>query len=130
MVEKEFITKAIKPDENTTLAKLSLTDMIRLLLFSKISNNDVAELDANEKLSASYLKNVASLSKFIDKATERIVNGTEKSVTVQLSSEYLPFIDEVTDPINGKGRYFNFEIYKKDLPQSVKHKFIVKISKK
>lgn len=129
MVEKEFITKAIKPDENTTLAKLSLTDMIRLL-FSKISNNDVAELDANEKLSASYLKNVASLSKFIDKATERIINGTEKSVTVQLSSEYLPFIDEVIDPINGKGRYFNFEVYKKDLPQSVKHKFIVKISKK
>jgi hypothetical protein len=129
MVEKEFITKAIKPDENTTLAKLSLTDMIRLL-FSKISNNDVAELDANEKLSASYLKNVASLSKFIDKATERIINGTEKSVTVQLSSEYLPFIDEVIDPVNGKGRYFNFEVYKKDLPQSVKHKFIVKISKK
>lgn len=129
MVEKEFITKAIKPDENTTLAKLSLTDMIRLL-FSKISNNDVAELDANEKLSASYLKNVASLSKFIDRATERIINGTEKSVTVQLSSEYLPFIDEVIDPINGKGRYFNFEVYKKDLPQSVKHKFIVKISKK
>ena len=129
MVEKEFITKAIKPDENTTLAKLSLTDMIRLL-FSKISNNDVAELDANEKLSASYLKNVASLSKFIDKATERIINGAEKSVTVQLSSEYLPFIDEVIDPINGKGRYFNFEVYKKDLPQSVKHKFIVKISKK
>lgn len=129
MVEKEFITKAIKPDENTTLAKLSLTDMIRLL-FSKISNNDVAELDANEKLSASYLKNVASLNKFIDRATERIINGTEKSVTVQLSSEYLPFIDEVIDPINGKGRYFNFEVYKKDLPQSVKHKFIVKISKK
>ena len=129
MVEKEFITKAIKPDENTTLAKLSLTDMIRLL-FSKISNNDVAELDANEKLSASYLKNVASLSKFIDRATERIINGTEKSVTVQLSSEYLPFIDEVIDPISGKGRYFNFEVYKKDLPQSVKHKFIVKISKK
>lgn len=129
MVEKEFITKAIKPDENTTLAKLSLTDMIRLL-FSKISNNDVAELDANEKLSASYLKNVASLSKFIDKATERVINGTEKSVTVQLSSEYLPFIDEVIDPVNGKGRYFNFEVYKKDLPQSVKHKFIVKISKK
>lgn len=129
MVEKEFINKAIKPDENTTLAKLSLTDMIRLL-FSKISNNDVAELDANEKLSASYLKNVASLSKFIDRATERIINGAEKSVTVQLSSEYLPFIDEVIDPINGKGRYFNFEVYKKDLPQSVKHKFIVKISKK
>lgn len=129
MYDKEFVTKTIKPDDNTTLAKLSVIDMVRLL-FSKISNNDVAELDANEKLSKDYLTHVASLSKFIDRATEKLVEGQEKSVTVRLSSEYLPYLDEVINPNNGKGRFFNFEVYKKDLPQGVKHTFIVKISKK
>ena len=129
MFEKEFVTKSIKPDDNTTLAKLSVADMIRLL-FSKLSNNDVAELDANEKLSKDYLKHVASLSRFIDRATEKLVDGREESVTVRLSSEYLPYLDEVINPNTGKGRFFNFDVHKKDLPTGVKHTFIVKISKR
>lgn len=129
MAEREYVTRALKPDENTTLAKLSLPDMIRLL-FSKISNRDEAELDANTRLSVSYLKNIASLNKFIDKATERLTAGNEESVTILLSSEYLPYIDEVIDPIRGKGKYFDFDVRKKNLPQNVKHRFVVVIRKK
>lgn len=126
---KEYVTRAIKPTESTTLAKLSVADMIRLL-FSKISDNDQKELAANEQLSASYLKHVASLSGFIDKATERLKNGRDDSVTVKLSSEYLPYIDDVINTETGKGRYYNFDVRRKNLPEGVKHTFIVRISKK
>lgn len=127
---KELVTHAIKPDENTTLAKLSVADMLRLLA-SKMSNNDVAELDASEKLSVDYLKKIASLSKFIDKATERLKHDEKLlSVTCKLSSEYLPYLDEVIDPVNGKGKFYDFKVYKKNLPKGVKHTFLVVISKK
>ncbi len=55
MFDKKLVTQTLKPDENTTLAKLSMIDMVRLLI-SKVSSNDAAELDANERLTTEQLR--------------------------------------------------------------------------
>ena len=54
----------------------------------------------------------------------------KNSVVISLSSEFLPYIDEVIDPIYGQGRFYEFEIIKRNIPINVKHSFIVKIKKK
>lgn len=125
---KEYY-RSVKLTDNIKTASLSLADQFRLL-FSKLSNDDVAELNTNEKLTEARLRKVAALSNFIDKATDRLNELGENSVTVSLSSEFLPFIDEVIDPVHGKGRFYTFEVHKRNIPIDVKHTFIVIIRRK
>ena len=128
-MEGEVVSTHIKATENTTLAKLNVFDQLKLLI-SRFSNDDVAELDAAEKLSAVALKMKASLERLFLTACEGIKSGEHESVTLQVSSKYLPYIDDVIDPIHGMGRYYDFHITKKDLPLNVDYMFIVKIKKK
>ena len=129
MKEGKEVYRCIKLTDNIKPSSLGVMDQIRLM-FSKISNDDVAELDTQEKLSVSRLKKLAALSRFIDTATKRLNDLHESCVTVQLASEFLPFIDEVIDPVRGKGRFYDFEVIKPDIPIEVKHQFIVRIRKK
>ena len=126
-MEGEIINVRIKPTENTTLAKLSVIDQLKLL-FSKLSNDAAAELNANEKLSRETLKMTASLERLFSTAIENMKKGKHRSVTLQVSSKYLPYLDTVIDETRGMGRFYKFEVYKKDLPLNVDYMFIVKIS--
>lgn len=128
-MEGEVVSTHIKATENTTLAKLSFIDQFKLLIH-KFSNDDVAELDAAEKLSAVALRMRASLQKLFMEAAKSIESGEHTSVTLQVSSKYLPYIDDVIHPTKGLGRYYNFEIHKKDLPLNVDYMFVVKIIRK
>lgn len=125
----EIVSRHIKVTEDTTLAKLGVFDQLKLLI-SKFSNNDIAELDAAEKLSGAAARMKASLLKLIRTAADGMKDGTVQSVTLQVSSKYLPYIDEVIDPIRGEGRYYDFEVYKKDLPANVDYKFLMVIKRK
>lgn len=125
----EIVSRRIKVTEDTTLAKLGVFDQIKLLI-SKFNNNDVAELDATEKLSGAAARMKASLIKLINTATEDLHDGTRQSVTMQVSSKYLPYLDDVIDPVRGEGRYYAFEVHKKDLPATVEYKFILVIKRK
>lgn len=128
-MEGEVVNIAIKATENTTLAKLSMWDQFKLLL-RKFSNDDVAELDAAEKLSGVQLRMQASLQRLFTTAAEGLKEGKHKSVTLQVSSKYKPYLDDVIDKKRGMGRYYDFEIKDKDLPINVDYMFIVKIKKK
>lgn len=128
-MEGEIISTHIKATENTTLAKLSVFDQIKLLI-TKFSNDDVAELDAAEKLSAVQLRMQASLMKLFKKAAEGLESGEHTEVTLSVSSKYIPYMDEVINPIHGLGRYYDFEVFKQDLPLNVDYMIIVKIKRK
>lgn len=125
----EIVSRRIKVTEDTTLAKLGVFDQIKLLI-SKFNNNDVAELDAAEKLSGAAARMKASLIKLINTATEDLHDGTRQSVTMQVSSKYLPYLDDVIDPVRGEGRYYSFEVHKKDLPVTVEYKFLLIVKRK
>ena len=125
----ELVNTHIKPTESTTIAKLSMLDQIKLVL-SRFSNNEGDEIRAIEKASSTSLKMKASLTKLITTATDSISDGTHSSSTLQLSSKYLPYLDEVIDEKYGLGRYYTFKVFKKDLPPSVEYKFTMKIERK
>ena len=79
----EIVNTHIKATESTTIAKLSVLDQIKLLI-SKFNNNDVAELDAAEKLSSISLRMKASLQKLLKEAASVIDSGQHESVTLQV----------------------------------------------
>lgn len=128
-MEGEVVSTHIKATESTTLAKLSFFDQFKLLLH-RFNNNDVAELDAAEKLSRVTLKMRASLHNLFTKAVEGLDEGVHQSVTLEVSSKFLPYLNDVIDKDRGMGRYYNFDVISRDLPMSVEYKFIVRISRK
>ena len=128
-MQGELISTHIKATENTTLAKLRPLDQIKMLI-SQFSNNDVAELNASEKLSASTLRMRASLQKLMNDATKHLEDGDHDSVTMQVSSKYLPYLDDVIDPVRGLGRYYDFEVKKGTLPPTVTYMFLIRIKRK
>lgn len=128
-MDNEVICTRIKATENTTLAKLTVLDQIKMLI-SSFSNNDAAELDAREKLSVGELRKKASLNLLLTQAADAMKERGSNSVTLAVSSSYLPYIDEVIDPIYGLGRYYKFEIYKKKLPFNVNYNMVVRMSRR
>ena len=128
-MEGEIVSTHIKVTENTTVAKMGVLDQIKLLL-RKLSNDDAAELNAVQKLSASELKIKASLMRLFETAVEGFDSGEHTSVTLSVASRYIPYLDEVIDPTYGMGRFYDFTVHKKDLPATVDYKFIVEIRKK
>lgn len=129
MYQGEIVGTRIKPTENTTLAKLSVLDQLKLLI-GKFTNEDVAELDAAEKLSANSLKVRASLIKLFETACTNMTENGKSKVTLSVSSKFLTYIDDITNSVDGMGRYYSFEIIKRDLPITVDYKVIVIIRKK
>lgn len=128
-MQGEVVSSRIKATETTTLAKLSFIDQFKMLIH-RFNNNEVAELDAAEKVSRTALKMQSSLQNLFLRAVEGFEDGTHSSVTLQVSSKFLPYIDEVIDTEHGMGQFYNFEIIKRDLPMNVEFMFIVKISRK
>jgi hypothetical protein len=129
MIKGEEVFRSVEVTDDVQTAKLSIIDQIRLII-SNISNDDVAELDAQEKISADKLRKVAALSQFLDKTIERMQELGEDYATVKMSSVFLPYIDEVVNDKDGYGRYYDFDIKKKDIPMNVKHTFIVQIHRR
>lgn len=129
MAEKKEVCRSIKLTENINTAALSITDQLRLL-FSRATNNDEAELDARTKYNVENARRMSALNNLLTKAVDRMQELGESKVTIGVSSEFLPYIDDVVDAKRGLGRYYDIEVRKKDLPHTIRHKFTVVISKR
>lgn len=125
--EPKEVSRSPRMDDNVTLTSLSPIDTLRLIM-TKLTHDDSAELDNAEKLSAERLKKVGSLTKLFERATTKMNNLRKKSVTLQIASSYLPYIDEVTNSKTGLGQFYDFN-YNKDtgIPASVPHFFICEV---
>ena len=125
----EIVSKRIKPTENTTLAKLTILDQIKLLI-SRFSNDDAAELKAQTSLSTIALKMEASLERLFKTAASRLEDGKHNSVTLMVSSKYIPYIDNVINERTGMGKFYKFDVIKRDLPIGAEYMFVVRIERK
>lgn len=124
----EEICRSPVIDDSLNTATLGMADLIRLLA-SKLNSSDEAELQRQEVLSQTELKMYGSLTKFFDRATERMLAKKETSVTLKLSSRYLPYLPKVIGS-NGKGlsQYYAFEMQRdSDIPISRDHFFILRV---
>lgn len=120
----------IKVTERTQTQKLPVIDQLKLLL-GKVSMDDTNRLEASEKVSRANLEMESALSNLITNVTARMREIGAKSVTVAISSRFLPYFDSVMSPEYGKGRFYNFEIEEKEMPVIGADYFInVRISEK
>lgn len=129
MLYGKEVYRSVEVTDNVQTSTLSITDQLRLIAAS-VSNDDVAELDRNEKLSTDRLKKIAAFRNFLDKAIQSMQDIGENSVTMQVSHEFKPYFNEVLLNPNSYSKYYNIWIEKKDLPMSVKHFIIVRLEKK
>lgn len=123
------VSRSIVVDDNVNLTMLSFPDMVRLVI-STFNHDEAAELETAEKLSKERLRKVGSLDDFFRRATNKMESLHESSVTLNLSSTYLPYIDEVINDKTGWGRFYDIRYYKTNIPINVKHKFICEVRKK
>jgi hypothetical protein len=72
----------------------------------------------------------ASLQKLFTEAAKGLESGEHQKVTLSVSSKYIPYLVNVISPTRGLGRYYDFEIFKQDLPINVDYMFTVVIRRK
>ena len=128
-MEKKEVCRSVKLTDSINVAELGFFDHLRLL-FSKLSNSDEAELDAKRQVTAEAMRRKAALESLFNGALKKMSDLGESSVTLGVSSEFLPCLDEVIDKEHGMGRFYDFEVHKQDLPMTVRHKFTVIIRTK
>lgn len=116
-------------NDDINLARLSTLDTVRLML-SKLQKNDMDELENAEKISVEKLKCTGALNSLIEASVNEMNLRHQNSVTLNVSSKFLPYVDEVVDKEVGWGRFYDIEVFKRDIPQSVKHYFIIQVRKK
>lgn len=126
---KEEVCKSIIVTDDTKLASLSVLDQIRLLL-ARFSNSDASDMDVAEKVSVDKLKHVSALKTFLEKATMKLTELGQDSLTIKLSSEFIPYIDEVMGGTDGFGQFYDIFVYRKNIPLSTPHYVIARITKK
>ena len=129
MAELKEVSRSIVVDDNVNLTLLSFPDMIRLVI-STFNHDEAAELETEEKLSKERLRKLGSLDDFFRRATNKMEKLHKTSATLNLSSSYLPYIDEVIDAKKGWGRFYDITYQKRDIPADIKHKFICVIRKR
>lgn len=123
------VARSPKIDDNVNLARLSAIDTFRLVL-TKVRKNDMDELDNAEKISTEKLKRLGALNSLIEASVDEMNRRNKESVTLNVSSKFLPYIDECVDSDTGWGRFYDIDVQKRNIPANVHHYFLVVIRKR
>ena len=127
MEDKDIIARHVKFTETTSMISLSILDQLKLII-SKFTNNEAKELDAMKKITSIDYQNIAELTSFFKESIRRMKEAGETSVVVRVSSKYLPYLDKVINDKTGMGKFYKFDVFKKDFPINIKYNFYIKIS--
>ena len=94
MAKRQKLFSFVELTDDTPIQKLSILEQFRLLV-RRLSNDDKEQLKADDAETVYGLQLKANLLEFLNKATEKIRRGDETSVTMQISSKFLPVLDDV-----------------------------------
>lgn len=109
----------IEVDENTPIQKLTVMDQIRVVI-KKMTHDDAAELMAADAVTQQQLRLKADLIGFLDTCLAPIREGKNRAVSISLSNEFDPVIDEV---FNSRriANYYDVKITRPDIDFDVKY---------
>lgn len=125
MSEKQKLTSYVEVDDNTPMLKLGLMDQLRVVI-NKFTQDDARELEYDDGLSIEDAKLKANLGDFIYKATKPIREGRRKSVTLSISSNFDPVLEEVLSSPS-VSRYYTYRIHRPQLSYDVQHFILVRL---
>lgn len=113
----------IEVDANTPIQKLSVLDQFRVLV-KKLAKDDAAELAANDAVTQSMLHLKADLIGFLNEAVEPIRQGKRHAVSVSLSSDFEPVLDEVLQSSRFRN-YYNITVTRPEIDFDVAYEMRV-----
>lgn len=128
MAKGKKLFSFLEVTEETPIQKLTVTEQFRLLV-RKLTNSDREQLRADDAETVFQLTLQANLLEFITKATERLRMGSERSVTMQISSKFLPVLDSV---LRGPtiAPFYTCTVYKPDIDFDVDYFFKLRLEVK
>lgn len=113
----------VEVDANTPIQKLSVLDQFRVLI-KKMANDDAAELKADDAVIQNLLHLKADLIGFLDTAVEPIRQGKKFAVSVAISSDFEPVLQEVLNSSKFKN-YYEITVSKPDIEFDVTYQIRV-----
>lgn len=126
-MDNEYLVEThIKPSANTNLVRLGPVEKIMLVL-NTLFNSEEQELEATERTTSKDLQTKAELNMVIERGIKDMRLNHKNKVTLQVASEFLPYIDDVMDPVYGYGKYYNYKVFSRDLPLEINFFFYVVI---
>ena len=114
--------------DDTPIQKLSILEQFRLLV-RRLSNSDAEQLKADSAETVYMLQLQANLREFLYKATAKIRNGDQQSVTMELSSKFLPVLDVVLNSPAIKP-YYTWKISKPEVDLDIDYFFTLTLEVK
>lgn len=94
MQKKRKLFSYIEVDDNTPIQKLGVMDQLRVLI-RKMGQDDASELTAEDAVTQNLLQLKADLLQLLDDALEPIRMGKKYAVSLSISNEFDPVLDEV-----------------------------------
>lgn len=110
----------VEVDENTPIQKLSVMDQFRVLI-KKMTADDAAELMAEDAVTLNLLRLKADLIGLLDEALEPIRQGKRRAVSISLSNEFDPVLDEVINSPN-ISNYYYVDVTRPDIEYDIPYK--------
>ena len=107
----------VEVDDSTPIQKLSLGEQLRVLI-RRATNGDREQLKADDAETVYNLQLKANLLEFLYKATEKVRQGEHHSVTVSISSKFLPVLDDVLQS-RSIASYYDVKVFKPEIEYDI-----------
>lgn len=127
-MKKKKLFSYVEVDDNTPIQKLSVKDQLRVLL-QRLTQSDSDELKSEDAVTIEQLTLKANLLDFISRATEPIRQGKHRKVTMSISSNFNPVLQEVLES-SSIVSYYNIEVNRPDIMYDIPHMITVKLEVK
>lgn len=115
-------------DDTTPIQKLSLRDQFRLMI-KRLANSDQEQLKAEDAVTSQELTLKADLLEFLYKSTDPVRKGFHKSVTVAISSRFLPVLTVVLESTS-IANYYDVNMRKPDIEYDIDYNIFVTLEVK
>lgn len=121
MARGQKLFSFLEVTDETPIQKLTVMEQFRLLV-RKLTNSDKEQLRADDAETIYQLQLQADLLEFITKATNKVRQGKARSVTMRISSKFLPVLDEVLESPSIKP-FYTYTVRKPQIDYDIDYYF-------
>lgn len=107
----------VEVDESTPVQKLTFSEQLRVLV-QRMTNENKEQLKADDAETVYHLQLQANLLEFFQKATEKVRQGEHKSVTVSVSSKFLPVLEDVLES-SSVSTYYTYTVERPEIEYDI-----------
>lgn len=128
-MQKEVVSRRVKVTEDTTVSRLSLIDQVKLLI-AQLSHPETERLRGQAQVLRRQAISRSSTRKALREACDSLSKSDDKFMTISIKSSYLPYLEDIINPVTGLGVAYNFYITDRPEDSTLDYDVYIKIVKK